>query len=176
VLVLPRRLEHGAQPVSRLGVSETNFDQTREPVVLDDSGERFLTEAHGQGAEIVSTTGEPLSSRPAEDAATALRKNTVAAIGPLDDAPDATLTSVDVSAEKPEPESRDQPIAERPRAEPTDRTHARDPLTLSERPWAEAFALVRLTAGALDDAIVPTCTLTRDGTVTETVWTRLLDD
>jgi hypothetical protein len=107
----------------------------------------------------------------------ALRKNTVAALASPAFAPDAT-TCEELSFEKPAPASRDhRTFAPRSDEEldPMESTHARVELTLSDNPRV-AGAIVPLTAEVAVGDIDATCTLTRDGTVTLTVWVRLLED
>jgi hypothetical protein len=108
------------------------------------------------------------------------RKNTVAIVGPVEITPDAMLTWFDVNVENPEPDPSDQRTGALRLTEelldPTESTHARVALTLSERPWADAFAVPAVIAGAADVATAATCTFTRGGTVTVTMWVRLLED
>jgi hypothetical protein len=122
---------------------------------------------------IVSTTGDASSRSSPEDAGAALRKNTVAAVGWVEIAPDATLTWVDVKLENPEPGLRDQRIGELRVADeasdPTESTHACVALTLTERPCVAAWTLPMLIAAAVAGATAPICTFTRGGTVTLTV-------
>jgi hypothetical protein len=107
----------------------------------------------------------------------ALRKNTVAALASPAFVPDAT-TCDEVSFEKPVPASRDHrtfALRSDEELESMESTHARVELTLSDKPRV-AGAIVPLTAEVEIGEIDATCTLTRDGTVTLTVWVRLLDD
>ena len=130
-------------------------------------------ESPGQGAEIVSTTGEASFRSCVEEARALFRKNTVAAVGSVEIAPDARLTCAVVNVENPEPESSDQRMGElrvaREALDPIESTHASVALTLSERPCVDAFTFPTLTAGATDAAMRPTCTFTRGGTLTVTV-------
>jgi hypothetical protein len=115
-------------------------------------GAFFFTEIF-YGADIVSTTGGA-SSRPCpEDARALCRKNTVAAVGSVEIAPDARPTCAVVNVENPEPESSDQRMGELRVAgealDPIESTHAAVALTLSERPCVDAFTFPTLTAERL---------------------------
>jgi hypothetical protein len=107
----------------------------------------------------------------------ASRKNTVAALASPAFVPDAT-TCDEVSFEKPAPASRDHrtfAFRSAEELEPIESTQARVELTLSDKPRV-AGAIVPLTAEVEIGEIDATCTLTRGGTVTLTVWVRLLED
>jgi hypothetical protein len=122
---------------------------------------------------MVSTTGDASSRSCPEDPRAAVRKNTVAAVGWGEIAPDATLTWVDVKLENPDAGLSDQPIGELRVAdeatEPTESTHACVALTLTERPCVDALTFATLMAEAAAPANAPICTFTRGGTVTVTV-------
>jgi hypothetical protein len=104
------------------------------------------------------------------------RKNTVAALGSPATAPDAILTFDEVSLENPVPDSSDQRTAPSSEEgfEPIESTHARVALTFSDRPCVDGLTLAALEAEVGENDA--TCTFTRGGTVTLTVWVRLLED
>jgi hypothetical protein len=122
---------------------------------------------------MVSTTGDASSRSCPEDARAALRKNTAAAVGCVETAPDATLTWADVKLENPDAGLSDQRIGELRVADeasdPTESTHACVALTLTERPCVDALTFPTLMAEAATGANAPICTFTRGGTVTVTV-------
>jgi hypothetical protein len=106
------------------------------------------------------------------------RKNSCADFGCGENEPAAMLTSGPESAVYPEVAPRDQRtrVLELPLPpEPIERTHARVAFTLREIAWVVAFAeLARM--ATLDTVTGATCTFTRGGTVTLTVWVRLAED
>jgi len=106
------------------------------------------------------------------------RKNTVAAPASTASAPDAILTFDEVSLENPVPDSSDQrtALSSEEGLEPIESTHVRVALTFSDRPCVDGFTLAALEAEAEVGDNDATCTLTRGGTVTLTVWVRLLED
>jgi hypothetical protein len=107
-----------------------------------------------------------------------LRKNTVAALGSPATAPEAILTFDEVSLENPVPGSSDQRTAPSSdeELEPIESTHVLVALTFSDRPCVDGLTIAALAAEAEVGENDATCTFTRGGTVTETVWVRLLED
>jgi hypothetical protein len=106
------------------------------------------------------------------------RKNTVAALGSPATAPEAILTFDEVSLENPAPGSSDQRTApsSEDELEPIESTHVLVALTFSDRPCVDGLTLAALAAEAEVGENDATCTFTRGGTVTLTVWVRLLED
>jgi hypothetical protein len=106
------------------------------------------------------------------------RKNTFAGPESPDNEPDAILTFEEVSFENPEPGSSDQRtgLSAEEGLEPIESTHACVPLTFSDSPCVDGLTLPTLRAEAGAGENDATCTLTRGGTVTVTVWVRLLED
>lgn len=106
------------------------------------------------------------------------RKNTVAALESPASAPDAILTFDEVNFENPVPGSRDQRtgLSSEEGLEPIESTHARVALTFSDRPCVDGLMLAALEAETEVGENDATCTFTRGGTVTVTVWVRLLED
>jgi hypothetical protein len=90
------------------------------------------------GAEMVSTTGAPLTSRWFPEAvSTTLRKNTIADPGSTANLPDAILVCAEVSFENPVPGSSDQrtfAFGADDGLAPIDSTHACVALTFSDTP------------------------------------------
>jgi hypothetical protein len=129
---------------------------------------------------MVSITGSAfLSCSVAEVAAAALRKNTVAALASVEVEPDAILTFVEFNVENPALASLDQRTCEAPTDEtpdPIDSTHACVALTLSESPCVDALMFPTPATERAVVAKAPTWTFTLGGTVTLTMWVRLLDD
>ena len=107
------------------------------------------------------------------------RKNTVAVPDSPAIAPDAILTCDEVKRENPVLGSSDQRTGEvrvPEELEAIETTHARVAFTFSVRPCVVGLTLPTLTVEAPAGANAATCIFTRGGTVTETVWVRLLDD
>src|SRR4030081_291936 len=106
------------------------------------------------------------------------RKNTVAALGSPATAPEAILTLDEVSLENPVPGSSDQRTApsSEEELEPIESTHVPVALTFSDRPCVDGLTIAALAAEAEVGENDATCTFTRGGTVTVTVWVRLLED
>jgi hypothetical protein len=107
------------------------------------------------------------------------RKNRVAALGSTASAPDAILTCEAVSFENPAPGSSDHrtfALCCEEGLDPMESTHACVALTFSDNPCAEEMVLPALAAETELGASEATCTFTRGGTVTLTVWVRLLED
>ena len=123
----------------------------------------------------VRTTGELLSSS-GWDPRALFRKNTIASVDWVEIVPDATLTSLGDNAENPELGSSDQLTGElcvtEDALEPTESTQPCVALTLSERPCVDELTLPTL----MDGLAEASCTFTRGGTVTITVWVRLLEE
>jgi hypothetical protein len=107
----------------------------------------------------------------------AFRKNTVAALESPACVPDA-MTRDEGSFENPVPGSSDHrtfAFSSEEGLEPMESTHARVALTFSDKPWVEGLTLLALTAEIEAGESEATCTFTRGGTVTVTVWVRLLE-
>jgi len=105
----------------------------------------------------------------------ALRKNTIAALGSAARAPDAILTCDAVSFENPAPGSSDHSTFEfktEDGFEPIESTHACEPLTFRERAGVDGPTVTGKTVEEGD----ATSTFRRGGTVTNTVCVRLLKD
>lgn len=140
----------------------------------------FFLASRCYGAAIVSSTGGPLSARWfAEAVSIAFLKNRVAAPGSTASVPDAILTCEEESFENPVPGSSDHrtfAFCCEEGLEPMVSTHACVALTFSDKPCGEGALLPALTAEMEAAENEATCTLTRGGTVTLTVWVRLLED
>lgn len=106
------------------------------------------------------------------------RKNTFAPLESPASEPDAILTFEELSFEKPVPGSSDQrtALSAEEGLEPMESTHACVPLTFNDSPCVDGLTLPTLTAEAVGGENDATCTFTRGGTVTVTVWVRLLED
>ena len=106
----------------------------------------------------------------------AFRKNTFAALASPVCVPDA-MTCDDVSFENPVPGSSDHRTFafSSEGLELIESTHARDALTFRDKPNVEGLTIPALTAEIEVGESEATCTFTRGGTVTETVWVRLLE-
>jgi len=130
------------------------------------------------GATIVSSTAsdsvEPLSGR-TDSAEPGLRKKTVAVVGAEERTPDAIVALRDVTVANAERGSRDHWCWDRRATDPIDSVHGCVALMLNAKPSVVCPETARAVVGAAA-ATGATCTLTRGGTVTLTVWVRLADD